>query len=381
MKPAARIAWRALSGVWDRMATNQETQSPILELRGISKSYGNALLAVNGVDLAVFRGEFLSLLGPSGCGKTTILRMLAGFETPTAGQIVVGGHDFTNVPPHRRGMSMVFQNYALFPHRTVFENVSFGLRMQKLDRPTITDKVAKALSMVALSGLETRKPSQLSGGQQQRVALARALVVEPKVLLCDEPLAALDKKLRQSMQVELKQLQRRLNVTLIFVTHDQEEALAMSDRVAVMDRGRIEQLGTPAEIYNVPATSFTADFIGDTNLFKGRIEQRDGACYLLAGTDLALHLPAFSESVAPVAVALRPEKITLSSIVNGTDGQILGTVENVLFQGQSVLFHVVTSDGVKIVVREANDGGPLRYQPGERIALTWKKEDITPLWQ
>lgn len=352
-----------------------------MELRGISKSYGSTPLAVNGVDLSVLRGEFLSLLGPSGCGKTTILRMLAGFETPTAGQILVDGQDFTNVPPHRRGMSMVFQSYALFPHRTVFENVSFGLRMQKLDRASIADKVAKALSMVSLSGLEHRKPSQLSGGQQQRVALARALVVEPKVLLCDEPLAALDKKLRQSMQVELKQLQRRLNVTLIFVTHDQEEALAMSDRVAVMDGGKIEQLGTPTEIYNTPATSFTADFIGDTNLFKGTIERRDGICYLLAGPDLTLQLPAFSETATPIAVALRPEKITLSPAINGSAGEVHGTVQSVLFQGQSVLFHVLTSGGVKIVVREANDGGPLRYQPGQSIALTWKKDDITPLWQ
>ena len=218
--------------------------------------------------LDIAAGEFFSLLGPSGCGKTTSLRMIAGFELPDSGRVHVGGKDITDLPVHRRDMGMVFQSYALFPHRTVAENVAFGLRMREVPRPEIERRVKAALAQVELTGLEERKPGQLSGGQQQRVALARALVVEPPVLLCDEPLGALDRKLRQQMQFELKELQKRLGVTLVFVTHDQEEALAMSDRIAVMNRGRVEQVGAPTEIYERPRTRFVADFIGEINILE-----------------------------------------------------------------------------------------------------------------
>ena len=231
-------------------------------------------MAVDGVTLDIAAGEFFSLLGPSGCGKTTSLRMIAGFELPDSGRVHVGGKDITDLPVHRRDMGMVFQSYALFPHRTVAENVAFGLRMREVPKPEIERRVKAALAQVALTGLEERKPGQLSGGQQQRVALARALVVEPPVLLCDEPLGALDRKLRQQMQFELKELQKRLGVTLVFVTHDQEEALAMSDRIAVMNRGRVEQVGAPTEIYERPRTRFVADFIGEINILE---EARPGA--------------------------------------------------------------------------------------------------------
>ena len=225
-------------------------------------------MAVDGVTLDIAAGEFFSLLGPSGCGKTTSLRMIAGFELPDSGRVHVAGRDITDLPVHKRDMGMVFQSYALFPHRTVAENVAFGLRMREVPKPEIERRVKAALAQVALTGLEERKPGQLSGGQQQRVALARALVVEPPVLLCDEPLGALDRKLRQQMQFELKELQKRLGVTLVFVTHDQEEALAMSDRIAVMNHGKVEQVGAPTEIYERPRTRFVADFIGEINILE-----------------------------------------------------------------------------------------------------------------
>src|SRR5258707_5897898 len=248
--------------------------SAAIEIAGVSKIYDGGVRAVDAVAMEIRQGEFFSLLGPSGCGKTTTLRMIAGFDTPSIGAIRVDGADITHVPAHKRDMGMVFQNYALFPHRTVAENVAFGLRMRGLDKASIASKVKAALAMVELSGLEDRRPAQLSGGQQQRVALARAIVIEPTVLLCDEPLGALDKKLRQTMQFELKQLQRKIAVTLVYVTHDQEEALTMSDRIAVMNRGRIEQLGTPFDIYNRPATRFVSDFIGDSNLFDVTVGER-----------------------------------------------------------------------------------------------------------
>src|SRR6267154_2549799 len=246
-----------------------------VRLEGVEKSFDGKTRVVDRIDLAVAPGEFFALLGPSGCGKTTTLRMIAGFETPDHGRITVGGKDVTHMAVHRRDMGMIFQSYALFPHRTVAENVAFGLRMRGLDKSEIKTRVTQSLRQVALAGFEDRRPAQLSGGQQQRVALARAIVIRPRVLLCDEPLAALDRKLRQSMQFELKSLQQQLGVTTIFVTHDQEEAMTISDRIAVMNAGRIEQIGTPREIYDRPTTRFVSDFIGDINLFEG--EWQDGA--------------------------------------------------------------------------------------------------------
>src|SRR5262245_14565954 len=258
---------------------------PAIELMGVNKLFPSAtatVVAVEDVDLRVGAGEFFSLLGPSGCGKTTTLRMLAGFEEPTSGRILLYGKDMVGVPPYRRDVNMVFQHYALFPHMTVYDNIAFGLRHKKVPKDEIRRRVADALRLVELEGREQRRPRQLSGGQQQRVALARALVNRPRALLLDEPLGALDLKLRRAMQLELKRIQREVGITVVYVTHDQEEALTMSDRLAVMNAGRIEQLGTPRDLYERPATRFVADFLGTSNILSGRLE-RVGDGWRLAG--------------------------------------------------------------------------------------------------
>ena len=303
--------------------------------------------AVDGVTLDIAAGEFFSLPGPSGCGKTTSLRMIAGFEMPDLGRVHVGGQDITDVPVHKRDMGMVFQSYALFPHRTVAQNVAFGLRMRDVPKADIDRRVAAALAQVALTGMEDRRPSQLSGGQQQRVALARALVIEPRVLLCDEPLGALDRKLRQQMQFELKELQRRLGVTLVFVTHDQEEALAMSDRIAVMNHGRVEQVGAPTEIYERPRTRFVADFIGEINLLDEAGKPR----------------------------ALRPEKIRL---VPPADARVSGTVETANFLGGATLYRV-QADGRTWLARETHAGERSPRGPGDPVGLAWNDADMVTL--
>jgi putative spermidine/putrescine transport system ATP-binding protein len=322
--------------------------SAAIKLDQVTKTFDGRVMAVDAVTLDIAAGEFFSLLGPSGCGKTTSLRMIAGFEHPDSGRVHVGGKDITDLPVHRRDMGMVFQSYALFPHRTVAENVAFGLRMREVPRPEIERRVAAALAQVALTGFETRKPGQLSGGQQQRVALARALVVEPPVLLCDEPLGALDRKLRQQMQFELKELQKRLGVTLVFVTHDQEEALAMSDRIAVMNGGKVEQVGTPTEIYERPRTRFVADFIGEINILEGGGPLR----------------------------ALRPEKIRLV----GPDGaRLAGTVETANYLGGSTLLRVQPTTGPSMLVRETHAGERASRMPGDAVGLTWNDSDAVAL--
>jgi putative spermidine/putrescine transport system ATP-binding protein len=353
--------------------------SASIEIAGVSKVYDGGVRAVDAVAMDIRQGEFFSLLGPSGCGKTTTLRMIAGFEIPSAGAIRVDGADITHVPAHKRDMGMVFQNYALFPHRTVAENVAFGLRMRGLDKATIAAKVKAALAMVELSGLEDRRPAQLSGGQQQRVALARAIVIAPRVLLCDEPLGALDKKLRQQMQFELKQLQKKLGLTLVFVTHDQEEALAMSDRIAVMNGGRVEQVGTPTEIYNQPTTRFVADFIGDTNIFRG---ERVGP-NLDVGKGLILALPPLEmQSTGVLSVALRPEKISLSprtdaAVTAGSSAH--GIVENTNFLGGAVLYRVTLEGGHRVLVQQPNAGTGRLFVPGNGVTLDWTPADLVVL--
>jgi ABC-type Fe3+/spermidine/putrescine transport system ATPase subunit len=328
--------------------TDSASSPAAIHLDGISKSYDGRVRAVDDVSLQVKPGEFFSLLGPSGCGKTTTLRMIAGFETVDAGHIQVGNRDVTDVPVHKRDMGMVFQSYALFPHRTVAENVAFGLRMRKVPKAEIAERVRAALALVALTGLEDRRPGQLSGGQQQRVALARAIVIKPPVLLCDEPLGALDRKLRQQMQFELKQLQKELGVTLVFVTHDQEEALAMSDRIAVMNAGRIEQVGTPAEIYDRPRTRFVADFIGEINL----IDQPGGR-----------------------TLAVRPEKIAL-----GKPGGVLeGRIANASYLGGQTLYRVGLADGRQMLVKETNAGTRAARTPGDTVGLSWSPADAVQL--
>ncbi len=351
-----------------------------IDIIGVTKSYDGSTRAVDTVDMSIREGEFFSLLGPSGCGKTTTLRMIAGFETPTEGVIEVGGADVTHVPAHKRDMGMVFQNYALFPHRSVGENVAFGLRMRGMDRTSIARKVADALAQVELVGYEDRRPGQLSGGQQQRVALARAIVIEPRVLLCDEPLGALDKKLRQAMQFELKQLQRKLGLTMVFVTHDQEEALAMSDRVAVMNAGKVEQIGAPSDIYDRPSTRFVADFIGDTNLFRGEVIcDGAGKSVLQVDRGLSIELAARPEETGPLSIALRPEKISLATPPAPAGHGLDGVVESANFQGGSVLYRIETAGGRRLLAQQPNNGSHELFQAGAAVALRWKPSDIVIL--
>jgi putative spermidine/putrescine transport system ATP-binding protein len=338
-----------------------------VRLERVEKSFDGTTRVVDRVDLVVEPGEFFALLGPSGCGKTTTLRMIAGFEEPDDGRITVGGDDVTHMPVHKRDMGMIFQSYALFPHRTVAENVAFGLRMRGLAKDVIGQRVAQALRQVALEGYEDRRPAQLSGGQQQRVALARAIVIRPRVLLCDEPLAALDRKLRQSMQVELKQLQQQLGVTLIFVTHDQEEAMTVSDRIAVMNAGRIDQIGTPSEIYNRPRTRFVADFIGEINLFAG--EWRDGA---FVSNGKALPATGTARS-GPGTIAIRPERLRLS---NGT-GVLSGRIKASIFVSGQMIYRLVTADGQELTVKESDAGAP--RPPGTEVGVDWSPADVVVL--
>ena len=351
-----------------------------IDIVGVTKTYDGTTRAVDAVDMSIQEGEFFSLLGPSGCGKTTTLRMIAGFETPTEGMIEVGGVDVTHVPAHKRDMGMVFQNYALFPHRTVGENVAFGLRMRGMERTTIARKVSRCVGTWWNSS-DTRIAARPAlRGQQQRVALARAIVIEPRVLLCDEPLGALDKKLRQSMQFELKQLQRRLGLTMVFVTHDQEEALTMSDRIAVMNAGKVEQIGAPSDIYDRPSTRFVADFIGDTNLFRGEVV-RDGGGNSVLQVDkgLSIELAAPPEATGAVSIALRPEKISLATSPARTGHGLDGVVESANFQGGSVLYRIETAGGRRVLAQQPNNGSHELFQAGAAVALRWKPSDIVIL--
>ena len=343
-----------------------------IRLESVTKSYDGTVKAVDAVSLDVRAGEFFALLGPSGCGKTTTLRLIAGFEMPDAGRIVVGGHDVTDIPVHRRDMGMIFQSYALFPHRTVAENVAFGLRMRGVTRQETDKRVAAALAQVALTGLEQRRPGQLSGGQQQRVALARAIVIEPPVLLCDEPLGALDRKLRQQMQFELKQLQKDLGVTLVFVTHDQEEALAMSDRIAVMNAGHIEQVGVPAEIYERPRTRFVADFIGEINLIVGT--WRGGR--LLAADGKAMPTPPAAGREGPGAVAIRPERVAMTA---PEQGLLAGRIVTANYLGGQILYWIATQSGTSMLVKEGRGEHTPARAIGDRVGVVWRAEDAVVL--
>jgi spermidine/putrescine transport system ATP-binding protein len=356
-----------------------------IELVGVNKEFPSqtaTVVAVKDVDLEVASGEFFSLLGPSGCGKTTTLRMLAGFEEPTSGRILLYGRDMVGVPPYRRDVNMVFQHYALFPHMNVYDNIAFGLRHKKVDKDEIRRRVGEALSLVELEGRERRRPRQLSGGQQQRVALARALVNRPRALLLDEPLGALDLKLRRAMQLELKRIQREVGITFVYVTHDQEEALTMSDRLAVMNGGRIEQLGAPRDLYERPATRFVADFLGTSNILSGRLE-RDGERWGLGGLgpgervliDRADGLVAGQE----VEVVVRPEKMALADAASEPPARhsaLRCKVEEIVYLGTSTSYSVVTDGGATVSVYRQN----VAAAPGEEIAqgqvgwLSWPPE-------
>jgi spermidine/putrescine transport system ATP-binding protein len=346
-----------------RPATSDDDGLAAIELVGVEKEFtggGHDVRAVEHVDLSIAEGEFFSLLGPSGCGKTTTLRMIAGFEEPTSGRILLHGRDMVGVPPFRRDVNMVFQQYALFPHMDVFENVAFGLRRKKVDRGEIKRRVTEALALVELEGREKRKPRQLSGGQQQRVALARALVNRPRALLLDEPLGALDLKLRQAMQLELKRIQREVGITFVYVTHDQEEALTMSDRLVVMNAGRIEQLGNPRELYEHPATRFVANFIGTSNILTGRLE-RKGDAWALAGLGpderVLIADPGRAGPGQEVELAVRPEKILLRTEQDPPPpdrSALRAKVTEVVYLGTSTQYRAVTDGGQAVAVYRQN---------------------------
>jgi spermidine/putrescine transport system ATP-binding protein len=347
---------------------------PDLHLSQLTKRYGE-VLAVDDVDLTIPEGSFFALLGPSGCGKTTTLRMVAGLDEPTQGTVRLGDDDITRRKPYRRPVNTVFQNYALFPHLDVFENVAFGLRRQ--GRRQVRQEVEDMLALVELAGMDRRKPGQLSGGQQQRVALARALINRPQVLLLDEPLGALDLKLRRQMQIELKRIQTEVGLTFVHVTHDQEEAMTMADTIAVMNAGRVEQLGPPAVLYDAPATVFVANFLGQSNLVRGRVTGHSGSDVLLDvnGRKVVVPEQRNSASGADVFVGVRPEKIRMSSAAEGAgragENSLDGVVTDASFTGVSTQYLVRTPWEQELMVFAQNAGSEASFAPGTPVVLRW----------
>jgi spermidine/putrescine transport system ATP-binding protein len=350
-----------------------------VRLDRVTKRFGE-VTAVDDLTLDIERGEFFSLLGPSGCGKTTTLRMIGGFEEPTGGSIFLGGKDVTDLPAYRRDVNTVFQSYALFPHLSVFENVAFGLRRKKVPKTQIHQRVVEALNLVDLPGFERRKPSQLSGGQQQRVALARALINRPQLLLLDEPLGALDLKLRKQMQLELKRIQLEVGITFLYVTHDQEEAMTMSDRIAVMRLGEIEQVGAPEDVYENPATEFVAGFLGASNLLEGEVKQRDGAmATVLLPTGSTLSVPAerLNGRTTGVKVGVRPEKIRLERDSGESPSgwnSVTGTLRMATFVGVSHQFTIDGPGDRTLTVYAQNLGAESIPAPGQQVRLLWRPE-------
>jgi spermidine/putrescine transport system ATP-binding protein len=367
------------------VGTDAATGTPCVRLDGVRKAFGD-FEAVRGLDLDIQQGEFFTMLGPSGCGKTTTLRMVAGFEEPTGGRVLIDGEDVAGLPAHRRPTNTVFQSYALFPHLSVGENVAFGLRRKKVSKDEVQKRVAAELERVGLARETNRRPNQLSGGMQQRVALARALVNFPKVLLLDEPLGALDLKLRKGLQLELKRIQRDVGITFVYVTHDQEEALTMSDRIAVMDQGRIEQVDPPEEVYERPATTFVAGFIGVSNLMPATVTSAAGArgrVRLDAGVELDAEVNGFSVGERAHAV-VRPEKLTVTPLM-GSDaaeeghGYVNGLVESSVYLGTSTQMVVRLADDVRMTVLCPNTDDAERLSlpgAGVDVRLSWAPEHM-----
>ena len=356
----------------------ENTRGPVGEILidGCTKRFGS-VTAVDDISLTIPGGEFFSMLGPSGCGKTTTLRMIAGFETPDAGRILLQGGDVTHVPPAKRNVNMVFQAYGLFPHMTVADNIAFGPRIKRIDRSEITARVADVVRTVQLGGMEDRRPAQLSGGQQQRVALARALVNRPAALLLDEPLGALDLKLRKEMQLELKDLQTRTGTTFVYVTHDQEEAMTMSDRIAVMHGGVVEQLASPRDLYQRPASAFVAGFIGTSNLITLRFDRREGGMVVMElGEGERILAPDPGTEGTGALITVRPEWIKLTSGGVGTGTSVVsGTIVDVVYLGSLTQFIVDLPTGDRLSVHQLNDEvDAVEPRPGERVLLEWAPE-------
>jgi len=345
------------------------TMAADVRLVDVTKRFDD-VTAVDRLSLEIEHGSFFALLGPSGCGKTTTLRMIGGFEQPTEGQIYLGDAEVSGLPSYKRDVNTVFQSYALFPHLSIFENVAFGLRRQGIRGETLTGQVNEILRLVGLQGMEKRKPRQLSGGQQQRVALARALVNKPKVLLLDEPLGALDLKLRKQMQLELKGIQHDVGITFVHVTHDQEEAMTMADQIAVMNRGRIEQLGTPTELYETPATAYVASFLGASNLIAGTVSGSD-AVRLHGGPEVRVRPRALAGRTGEVAVGIRPEKIELGG---GQANTLGGTIVEQAYVGVATQYIVDTECGQLTVYRQNASPGLNGAAPGQRLILSWSPE-------
>ena len=362
-----------------------ENQQAFIQIREISKHFGD-VIAVNKVDLDIKKGELFSILGASGSGKTTLLRMMAGLEIPTEGKIFIDGIDMTNVPPYKRPVNIMFQNYALFPHMTVFDNIAYGLRKDGINKKKIVDKVRKMLALVKLSDFGKRKPNQLSGGQSQRVALARSLIKEPKVLLLDEPLAALDKKLRQSTQFELMDIQEELGVTFVIVTHDQEEAMTLSDRIAVMEEGEFVQIGTPNSIYEHPKSKFVADFIGNINMFDAKVisseeQELNITCKALGG-DIVMQNPSRAIHATDLSVALRPEKVIIDKQKPSNENidYVSGDVEDFGYFGNLSIFRVRTTTGDIIQVSKQNRvriEDTIKWE--DQVYLSWEPESLIVL--
>lgn len=352
-------------------------KATILRLKNLSKHFGT-VVAVDNVSLDITEGSFLTLLGPSGSGKTTILNMIAGFEFPTTGEVILQDKPINLLLPEKRNIGMVFQNYALFPHMTIFDNIAFPLKMRKFPKEETGERVERALELVQLEGYGDRRPQQLSGGQQQRIALARALVFDPPLLLLDEPLGALDKKLREHMQLELKHIHTRLKRTMIYVTHDQEEALVMSDRIAVTNQGRIEQVGSPDELYEKPANEFVAGFIGESNFIQGRVVDREGDRLTLQVSDGSTHQLAWDGDVKPqddVNFCIRPEKMFFVD-EDYTESTLGGVIEEVIYVGETKRYKIRISKEKTINVREMSVRTGGGHREGEKVNIAWHQESL-----
>ena len=355
------------------------TKGGQINLDNLSKHFGK-VKAVDDISLEVKSGEFMTFLGPSGSGKTTTLMMMAGFLIPTAGDIKVDGNSIATIPAYKRQIGMVFQNYALFPHMTIFDNIAFPLQMRKTPKEEIKKRVQWALELVQLPGFEHRRPSQLSGGQQQRIAVARAIVFEPSVLLLDEPLGALDAKLREGMQIELKQLHNRIGATILYVTHDQEEALTLSDRIVIFNDGKIMQVGKPDDLYRLPENRFVADFIGKTNFITGQVsETEDKICGIRLEEGIAMHGPlrdSFSTPKSWATFSLRPEKILIGDEITDTPNQYDATVEEFLYLGEFTKYHLRIGKSVQLIAKSSNRLGRSILSPGSKIKVGWDINEL-----